>query len=458
MSVAYRICEEEPRKLPMNAPLVVVAVTVFMIALTALYVAAEFATVSARKVQLRQEAEAGNRLARMLVPIVDDSHQLDNYIAACQIGITVASLVLGYYGQSAIGAALTPLLVGFGGEVAAQSISTVLVLVGLTTFTVVFGELVPKSVALRYPERTALFTVVPMRWSVTLFRPLIVFFNGTATLILRLFGVPPAGGHAHVHSPEEIELLVAESAKGGLLDSDERELLSNAFRITNVRAGDVMVPRTQLTAAPLELPVPAILALAARDGYSRLPLYRGSIDTIVGIVHIRDLYRLYVAGQHDAGPILRTVPFVPESLSAAEVWNQLRQMGSYVAIVFDEHGGTAGMITVEDLIEEIFGDVEDEFDAEPLSLTTGIDGRIRIEGDTAISTVNETYQLTLPEGSIQTIGGLVLDALGRAPQIGDVVQIGTVTFRVDAIDRHAVTQISFASVGADPRTSTEVSS
>jgi CBS domain containing-hemolysin-like protein len=377
----------------------------------------------------------------MLVPIVDDPQRLDNYIAACQIGITIASLVLGYYGQAAIAGALAPLLIGFGGEATARSLSALLVLVGLTTLTVVFGELVPKSVALRYPERTAIFAVLPMRWSLALFRPLIVFFNGTANLILRAFGVPPGGGHAHVHSPEELELLVAESAKGGLLDSDERELLSNAFQITELRAADVMVPRTRLVAAARETPLADALALAAREGYSRIPLYRGSIDAIVGIVHIRELYREFVAGRHELGPVLRRVPFVPESLSAAEVWNKLRQEGSYVAIVFDEYGGTAGMITVEDLVEEIFGNVEDEFDAEPLSMTVSTEGHVSVDGDTPIAEVNAAYTLSLPEAEIHTVGGLVLNALSRTVQVGDTVQIGDITLRVEATDGNAVTRV-----------------
>ncbi|HMQ34683.1 MAG TPA: CNNM domain-containing protein, partial [Chloroflexaceae bacterium] len=218
----------------------VAAVTALMIGLNALYVAAEFATVSARRVRLRQAAAEGDRLARLLVPIVDDPHRLDTYVATCQLGITASSLVLGYYGQAAIARAIAPLLVGFGGELAAQSISTVLVLVLLTTVQVVLGELVPKSVALRYPERLALLTVLPLRWSMALFRPFIALFNGTGTLILRALGVPPAGGHAHVHSPEELELLVQESARGGLLESDERELLANAFHISDQTAGDIM--------------------------------------------------------------------------------------------------------------------------------------------------------------------------------------------------------------------------
>jgi len=181
----------------MSTVLLVIVVTVVMIALTALYVAAELATVSARKAKIQQQAAAGNRFAIMLAPIIEDSHQLDTAIAASQLGITAASLVLGSYGQSTIAGELTPLLVGLGGEAVARSISTIVVLVALTTLTVVLGELVPKSIALRYPEQTALATVLPIRWSTILFRPLIVVFNGTAALILRALGVQAAGSHTH---------------------------------------------------------------------------------------------------------------------------------------------------------------------------------------------------------------------------------------------------------------------
>ncbi|MEI7643378.1 MAG: hemolysin family protein [Chloroflexales bacterium] len=425
----------------MSTVLLVIIVTVVMIALTALYVAAELATVSARKAKIQQQAVAGNRFAIMLAPIIEDSHQLDTAIAASQLGITAASLVLGSYGQSTIAGELTPLLVGLGGEAVARSISTIVVLVALTTLSVVLGELVPKSIALRYPEQTALATVLPIRWSTILFRPLIVVFNGTAALILRALGVQAAGSHTHVHAPDEIELLVAESTKGGLLDRDERELLSNAFHVNELRAAQVMVPRTQLTAAPLATPVPELLALAARAGYSRIPLYRASIDVIAGIVHIRDLYRLYVAGTREVQSVLRQVPFVPASASATVVWNRLRQEGSYVAIVFDEYGGTAGMITVEDLIAEIFGDVEDEFDAEPLAMTTGPDGRVALPGDMALDEVNTTFGLRLPAAGVHTLGGLITDALGRAPRVDDVVTIGGVTLYVAATNGLAVTQV-----------------
>lgn len=427
----------------MGNVIMVIAVTALMIAFNALYVAAEFATVSSRKTRLRQQAEAGDRLARLLVPIVDEPRRLDTYVAACQLGITASSLVLGYYGQAAIATAFTPLLAGIGGELAAQSISAVVVLVTLTVLQVVFGELVPKSIALRYPERLALLTTLPMRWSLVLFRPFIALFNGTGNLILRALGVPPASGHAHIHSPEELELLVSESAKGGLIEADERALLTNVFHINEQSAGDIMVPRTRLTAAPLTMRVPELLKLATRDGYSRIPLYRASIDDIAGIVHIRDLYRLYVAGEHDAGAILRTVPFVPESKPAAAVWNQLRAENSYVAIVFDEHGGTAGMISVEDLIVEIFGDVGDEFDAEPLGMTPATDGRISIAGDTSIDELNLRYTLQLPADEVRTVGGLVLATLGRVAEVGDETTVDGVHLRVETVDGNAVTLVSF---------------
>lgn len=224
----------------MGSLIALVALTLLMICFNALYVAAEFSAVSARRPRIRQQAEDGNRLARLLAPILIDTHLLDRYVAACQLGITASSLVLGYYGQAAIAGALTPLLAQLGGlqQAAATSLSVTLVLLLLTTLQVLLGELVPKSVAIRYPERLALLTVVPLRWSMVLLRPAIALFNGTGTLILRMLGVPPATGHSHVHSPEEIDLLIGESEKGGVLDADERQLLRNALRIRQATAAD----------------------------------------------------------------------------------------------------------------------------------------------------------------------------------------------------------------------------
>lgn len=429
----------------MNTVLIIIAVTALMILLNALYVAAEFATVSARRVRISQQAAGGNRLARLLEPILADTHRLDNYVAACQLGITASSLVLGFYGQSAIASTISPLLSRLGRlqEIAAQSLSATLVLIVLTLLQVVLGELLPKSVAIRYPERMALLTVVPLRWSMWFFRPAIALFNGTGTLILRLLRVPAAGHHTHIHSPDEIKLLVGESTKGGLLDQDEYQLLSNVFRVGDLTAAQVMVPRNYLIAAPVTTPLKDLLELAVTSGHTRIPLYDKTIDNILGIVHLKDLFRLHATEQNEVGTILRTVPFVPESNSAAEVWNQLRQEKSYVAVVFDEFGGTAGLITIEDLIEEIFGDLQDESDQEADWISTNPDGSVCVNGQTLIGDVNEQFGLQLPEENVNTIGGLVIDSLGRVPQVGDTVTIAGVTFRVETVSGPAVREVSF---------------
>lgn len=428
----------------MSTTVLIIGLTLLMIAVNALYVAAEFATVSARRPRIMQQAAAGNRLARMLVPILKDTRQLDTYVAACQLGITASSLVLGYYGQSAIASALAPLLAGLGGlqEAAATSISVTVVLVLLTALQVLLGELLPKSIAIRYPERLALLTVVPMRWSTVLFRPFIVLFNGTGELILRLLRVPPAAHHGHVHSPEEIELLIGESAKGGMLDPDERLLLRNALRIGELTAAEVMVPRTRLVAAPLTISVRELLHLATTTGYSRIPLYEGSVDAIKGMAHVKDVYRLFVAGEEKIDAAVRQVPFVPEMIPAVDVWNRLRRSHSYVAIVFDEFGGTAGMITLEDLIEEIFGELQDEVDQEPDMITPGADGSTRLHGEMLVEDVNELLGIKLPTDIANTIGGLVFNELGHRPEVGEEVTLAGCRLRVEAISGLAVREVA----------------
>lgn len=367
----------------MSSIIVIAAITAAMIAINALYVAAEFASVSARRARIQQLATTGNRLARVLEPIMSDPRRLDTYVATCQLGITASSLVLGFYGQAAIARQLAPAFQRWGNlqEAAAQPVATTIVLVLLTTLQVVLGELLPKSVAIRLPERIALLTVLPLRWSTIMFRPVIALFNGAGNLVLKLLRVPVAGHHAHVHSPEEIELLVAESAKGGMLEADERQLLRNALRVGELSAAEVMVPRTSLVAASLDIPLPELLQLVSSSGYSRIPLFRDTIDHIEGIVHIKDLFRLHVERNPDVASALRTVPFVPETKLAVDVWNLLQQENKYVAIVFDEFGGTAGMLTMEDLLEEIFGELQDESDDETEPVVAGPDGRMRVDGD-----------------------------------------------------------------------------
>ena len=430
----------------MSVFLVIVIIITLMVFANALYVGAEFATVSARRTRINQMAGEGNRLARILLPIVEDHKALDNYVAACQVGITVSSLVLGAYGQNTVATMLAPLLASVGNmaEPIAFSISATTVLIFLTILQVVIGELFPKSIAIQYPEKMALLAVIPMKWSLVIFRPFICLFNGSGNLILKLMRVDYDEGHSHVHSPAEIELLVSESHEGGLLDDAEQQMLRNAFRLRELTARQVMVSRTRLVAAPLESTVDSLINAACQAGFTRIPLYQSTIDNIVGFVHIKDLFCWRLKGQQDPKEILREIIYVPETLPIADVWTSLKNNRQYIAIVLDEYGGTAGLVTIEDLIEEIFGELQDEFDDEVPLITSDKEGRIHLRGDLLVTDVNEYLGLNLPDSEADTLGGLVFSELGRLPVVGDEVKIGApgVTIRVETIEARSVSEVS----------------
>ncbi len=429
-----------------RAALAMAAVVALTVSFTALYVTAEFATVYARRVRVRQMALSGNRLAKLLLPILEDSRALDHYVAACQHGITISSLVLGAYGQSTVAKALVPAFVRLGvlAEPVARSVSITVALIGLTLLAMVFGELLPKSAGLRYPEQMALATILPMRWSIALMRPLIWFFNGSGDLILKGLGHQPGGLHTHAHSPAEIELLAAESRRGGLLEPEEQQMLRNALRLQELTARQVMTPRVRLVAAPIESPVAELIALSSRSGYTRIPVYRGTIDNIVGFVHLKDLFRLEMRRQEDPKGIFRPVSHVPESLPVEALWSMLRQTHGVVAIVQDEFGGTSGMVTLEDLISEVIGEGQDEFDLGTAFEPPDKPGRLRLRGDVLVADANEFLDLHLPEDQADTLGGLVLSALGRVPSVGEETTLGTplVTLRVEAMTGLGVSEVS----------------
>lgn len=430
--------------------LTIILTVSLMVFLNGLYVAGEFSSVSARKTRIIQKAEEGNRLARTLLPVLEDPHRLDNYIAASQVGITLSSIVLGIYGERQIAPIIAPWIarLGFGtasatgSHLTAASIASVLVLILLTTLQVVAGELVPKSIAIQYPERMALATALPMKLSADyILKPLIVLLNGSGALILKLLGTSD-GGHTHVHSPEEILILVKESHRGGLIAADERQFLQNVFRSSQTRAEEIAIPRPRMIAAPADTPVREAIKLVADSAYTRIPIYEGDIDHIIGFVHLRDLFTLYQADEKaDIRGIVRPVPFVPETLTSAEVWERLDEAQSYLAIVFDEYGGTSGMITREDLVEELFGEVQDEFDQEPALITPIGAGRTSVRGDMLISSLNDRLEINLPHETSHTVGGLVMDRLGRIPQVGDEVEIEGIGLRVEAVDHRSVTEV-----------------
>lgn len=425
----------------MSQVIVIIAVVSLMIFFNGLYVAAEFATVSSRRTRISQLAAGGNKMANLLLPVMENTAALDIYVAACQIGITISSLVLGAYGQNVIaGYLVEPLSSIAGGRVAAESLAFIIVLACITILQVIMGELFPKSVAIQYPEKVALALTLPMRVSLVILRPLIWLFNGSGNLVLRLIGRQPTGA-ALIHSPEEIELLVSESHERGLLDDEERQMLRNAFRLRDLHARQVMVHRTRLVAAPAESAIEDVINLSLAEGFSRIPIYRESIDDISGFVHVKDLFRLYVAGEQDMAKVVREVIYVPETMPVVDLWEKLNASRHYLAVVFDEYGGTAGIITFEDLIEEIFGELQDEFDDEMALIARDQNGRVYLRGDLLVSDVNEYLALNLPTEA-DTLSGLIFSVLGRPPVEGEVVSVGETSIRVEAMADLGVSEVS----------------
>lgn len=425
----------------MSTVIVIIAAVALMIFVNGLYVAAEFATVSSRRTRISQMAGSGNKMAEMLRPIMENTAALDTYVAACQIGITISSLVLGAYGQNVIaGYLVAPFSFITDSEAAAQTLSFVIVLIFITVLQVILGELFPKSVAIQYPENVALALAIPMRVSLVLFRPLIWLFNGSGSLVLRVLGRQPKEG-GQIHSPEEIELLVTESHESGLLDAEERQMLRNAFRLRDLHARQVMVHRTRLIVASADSQIEELINLAIAEGFSRIPIYHESIDEITGFVHVKDLFRLYLNGETDVSSVIREVIYVPETMPVADLWQKLNVDRKYLAIVFDEYGGTAGMITFEDLIEEIFGELQDEFDDEMALVARDQNGRVYLRGDLLVSDVNEYLELNLP-AEADTLSGLVFSVLGRPPVEGEVVIVGETQIRIEAMADLGVSEVS----------------
>jgi len=420
------------------APLLVI---LLMVAANALYVAAEFATVGARRSRVQESAESGHSTAAALLLILKDPKQLDHYVAGCQIGITVSSLVAGAFGQAQLTPLLSPLLGPVGGQVAA----VIVVLVLITTLQVVLGELLPKTVALRYPEELALATLRPMQLSLWLFRPLIALFNGTAFALMRLVRLDTHHSHTHVHSPEELEDLYRESAAGGLIDASERDMLAGALNVDERCVREIMTPRNRLVFTPAAESVGEALPRLALTPFSRFPVTGESEDDLVGIVHLRAVFE---AAERDpktaVGALMRPPLVVAEMMTVPMLWQALRGAQHHCAVVVNEYGSIAGLVSLEDALEEIFGELQDEFDAEEEPIVVS-DGRVVVQGAVLVEQLNTRFDLELPTDAVDTVSGLFWHELGRLPMVGDEIRFeedGPV-LRVDAMEHRAVRRASF---------------
>ena len=408
----------------------------------AFFVAAEFALVGARRTRIESLAEEGNtraRLARIAI------RNLDHYISGTQLGITLASLGLGWVGESTLAAIIIQAFDGLPAPwdvIATHTVAGVIAFALITFLHIVLGELAPKSLALLFPETTSLWTAGPLIGFSKIFSPFIAILNGSANLLLRMVGLRPPTEVERVHRPEEIEMLVTQMYEQGALAEEPVEMIRGVFDLSETTAGEVMTPRTEIVAVPIDASVDQTAEIILDAGHSRIPVYEGSLDRIVGVVLARDVWRAQRDGQESITGLIRPLPYVPDSKDIEGLLREMQEQRVHMAVVVDEFGGTAGIVTLEDLVEEIVGEIRDEYEVEPPAIEEVETGEIFVNGSVSVFDLNERYDLALPEDEYTTVAGYVMARLGHIPVVGEEVQFAGGRLRVVSMDGRRVDRLA----------------
>ncbi|WP_254764468.1 hemolysin family protein [Natrinema marinum] len=422
----------------------------FLVFLNGFFVAAEFAYVRIRSTQIETLVEEGKSSAKL---VQEAEENLDDYLATTQLGITIASLGLGWVGEPAIASLLEPVL---GPVLPAGTLHLVSIAVGFSVITflhVVFGELAPKTLAIADAERIALLVAAPMKFFYYIFIPGIVVFNGTANFFTRLIGVAPASERDESHSPEEIVRIVSRSGEQGAVETDEVEMIEAVFDLGDTIAREVMVPRPDVVTVRADMPLSELRGVAASGSYTRFPIVDDDADEpVVGFVHAKDvLHAIETANETDgsaaeeptARDLARDVIIVPETRRIDEILAEFRARNVQLAVVIDEWGAFEGILTIEDVIEVVIGEIQDEFDVAEMepSIDELTDGRYAMDGGVSLAAVNETLETNFESEAFDTIGGLVLSRLGRPPEVGDAIEVDGYEVTVEAVEGTRVSRV-----------------
>ena len=402
------------------------AAVLLLVLLNAFFVAAEYGLVTARRTRILELQHQGSRRARDVLKIVADPPR---FIAAMQLGVTLTSLAIGALGEHALSKVLDPIM--------ATLLAVILAFFVITFLHVVIGELVPKGVALGHSETTALVVSAPVRAFFTVFGPLIWILQRSTELVLRALRLDAPGGESDVHSEAELRMLVSQSTEHGEIEQQEQEMLYKVFDFADKEASDVMVPRPEVVALSIDLPPEECLEAVMDSPFTRYPVYRGSLDEIVGVLHIRDLFlalRDRGISEVRVEELVRPAHMVPETKDLAALLTEFRRTNQHLAIVIDEYGAMEGIVTLEDLLEEIVGEIEDEFDLPDDSIERIDEHTVRINGTFPIDHFNEQFGTDLPLEDYHTVAGFVFGQLGRAPEAGDEVEHDGIRFRIDEVE------------------------
>jgi len=417
-------------------------ITLALLIANGFFVAAEFALTAARWTKLEALAEGGNSRAKVALSSV---RELSFMLAGAQLGITMASLGLGYVAEPAVARLIEGALDGLV-DLPAGALHTISLATALTIVVflhMVIGEMAPKNIAISEAERTALWLAVPFRFYANLFRPFIALLNALANASLRLMRIEPQEEIFSKHTAEEIGSMVEESAKQGMLREFEHRLLTGAVALSERDAASVMVPRTEMTALPVTATPAEIERVVLETGHSRLPLYGRDVDDVAGFFHAKDLLRIPDEKRGDpiARRYIRQMLVVPEQRKLRPLLVDMRRRRQHLGLVVDEHGGTSGVVTLEDLMEELVGEIRDETDVAELGIERVGGGRYLVPGSLHVTDAADALGLSLPEGEYETIAGFIMDRLGRIPKRRDVVEHAGWKLRVRQMHRRRVVQV-----------------
>lgn len=435
-----------------NDILQIIAVIVLVLA-NGFFVAAEFALVSVRRTRIAELVSQGNKNAEVAQKALKET---DRFIAASQLGITIASLGLGWIGEPALAGLFEALTVNLPESiqsVVSHGLAAAFAFTIITFLHVVAGELAPKTIALQRPEMTTLFIARPMTWIVFIFRPFIWLLNGAGFLLLKLLKVEFESGHQTDLSVAELRMLLRASAESGMVEGNEEVMLNAIFEFGSTMVRQVMVPRTEVSALPADTTLKGVIESFAQTGLSKLPVYEENLDQVIGIVHTKDVLiemEKGSGGEQRARDMMREAIFVPQSARVDTLLEAFRARRQHIAIVLDEYGGTAGVVTLEDLLEEIVGEVSDPFDTQPDEIEALADGSALIDGLTLIQEVNEHFNIKLADPHYDTIAGFLLGKLGRMARPGDCIIAEGVELRVKTLDGLRVSRVSLTPLPSGP--------
>jgi len=425
--------------------LMTVVIVLALVLANGLFVAAEFAIVGVPRVALERRAAEGDRVARRVLGILRDNRQRDRYIATAQLGITLASLGLGMYGEHKlaewIGEGLHAAGAGEWRWVPAHTLGSIIAVALLTYLHIVIGEMIPKSIALQAPERTVAWVTPPVLVVQTLTKPLIVVLGYAGNALLRAFGIDRGEmSPEQVRTPEELQYIVRESEAGGMLRRGTASVVRELLEIGELTAGEVMVPRVRVTGIPVGATFAEVTDIVRSSPHTRYPVYSGSLDNIVGMVHIKDLFRRLRSRRPVHENDARPVPYLPETSDIDTVLTAMRTARTQLAVVMDEHGGTAGIVTIGDLFEEVVGQIEEVRSGRP-EMYRADDGTTIAAGTVRIDDLGDFLGVVLEHEEVDTVSGLVLGELDRPPVVGDEVEFDGVRFRVTRVEGHGVGEV-----------------